>query len=368
MTHYHQVSDGGRRRRADRRRALDPGQALGRPAGGDDRGAHAGGRPGAGELHDPGHVGAHGVALPRQAVDEGGAAGGRGADRRVDGRRRPPHEVHAFADAVGYPADPQAAHRRRRPGHHPGRRPRPSSTQALGRFGGQGVESIAVEEFVEGHEGFYDTVSVDGHAALDFVSHYYPNVLEAMRTRWISPQFISTNRVDSVAGLPGAARAGRPGQRGARHRHQRHAHGVVLRAEGAAVLRDRLPAAGRRRLGPLLGGQRPRPLPRVGERRRARPRRRPARRGGYATGIVALRPDRDGQITGYSGVDEIQARSGEWVIDAHLPAPGTPTQPVEAGYMGQRLRPDAPPRLRRAARHARRRGPHRPRARPVSRP
>jgi hypothetical protein len=52
-----------------------------------------------------------------------------------------------------------------------------------------------------------------------------------------------------------------------------------------------------------------------------------------ATGIVALRPDHDGHITGYSGVEDIQARSGEWVIDAHLPPPGTPTQPVEAGYM-----------------------------------
>src|SRR6266536_1009801 len=69
---------------------------------------------------------------------------------------------------------------------------------ALGAFGGQGLESIAVEEFVEGHEGFYDTIAVDGRVALDFVSHYYPNVLEAMRTRWISPQFVSTNRVDTA--------------------------------------------------------------------------------------------------------------------------------------------------------------------------
>jgi len=69
---------------------------------------------------------------------------------------------------------------------------------ALGVFGGQGVESIAVEEFVEGHEGFYDTIAVDGHVAVDFVSHYYPNVLEAMRTRWISPQFVSTNRLDTA--------------------------------------------------------------------------------------------------------------------------------------------------------------------------
>ena len=32
----------------------------------------------------------------------------------------------------------------------------------------------------------------------DFVCHYYPNVLDAMRARWISPQFIATNRVDSA--------------------------------------------------------------------------------------------------------------------------------------------------------------------------
>src|SRR5215203_4804629 len=70
---------------------------------------------------------------------------------------------------------------------------------ALGRFGGQGAASIAVEEFVEGHEGFYDTVCVNGNVSLDFVSHYFPNVLEAMRTRWISPQFITTNRVDLVS-------------------------------------------------------------------------------------------------------------------------------------------------------------------------
>ncbi|MGH3354398.1 MAG: ATP-grasp domain-containing protein, partial [Nocardioidaceae bacterium] len=57
----------------------------------------------------------------------------------------------------------------------------------------------------------------------------------------------------------------------------------------------------------------------------------PSRR--HACGIVALRPDQDGHVTGYSGLDEVQARSGEWVLDTHLPDPGTPTQPPEAGYM-----------------------------------
>ena len=62
--------------------------------------------------------------------------------------------------------------------------------------------SVAVEEFIEGHEGFYDTLSIDGHVTHDFISHYYPGVLEAMRTRWISPQIITTNRVSAEGYAP----------------------------------------------------------------------------------------------------------------------------------------------------------------------
>ncbi len=203
--------------------------------------------------------------------------------------------------------------------------------EALGRFGGQGVESIAVEEFVEGHEGFYDTVSIDGHAALDFVSHYYPNVLEAMRTRWISPQFVSTNRIDSAGdyqelrelgarvnaalgigtsathmewffgpkGLRFSEIGSRPPGVGAWDLYSAGNDLDLYRAWAEAIVHGHIGA-------------------------------RPSRQ--FATGIVALRPDRDGHISGYSGVDEAQARVGEWVIDAHLPDPGTPTQPVEAGY------------------------------------
>ena len=53
----------------------------------------------------------------------------------------------------------------------------------------------------------------------------------------------------------------------------------------------------------------------------------------YAAGIIAVRPTADGRIHGYGGVEELQGRFGEWVIDAHLPPVGTATQPVEAGYM-----------------------------------
>ena len=53
----------------------------------------------------------------------------------------------------------------------------------------------------------------------------------------------------------------------------------------------------------------------------------------FATGIIALRPEHDGAIAGYDGLDRVQEQFGEWVIDFHLPPEGTPTQPVEAGYM-----------------------------------
>jgi hypothetical protein len=56
--------------------------------------------------------------------------------------------------------------------------------------------SIAIEEFIEGHEGFLDTICVDGEVRREFISHYYPNVLEAMRERWISPQIVATNRIE----------------------------------------------------------------------------------------------------------------------------------------------------------------------------
>ncbi|MGH8892155.1 MAG: ATP-grasp domain-containing protein [Actinomycetes bacterium] len=240
-------------------------------------------------------------------------------------------QVRAFADAVGYPLILKP-----RSGAGALDTTRVDNDAelgvALGTFGGQGVQSIAVEEFVEGHEGFYDTLSVDGHAALDFVSHYFPNVLEAMRTRWISPQFIATNRVESVSdygqlremgqrvnealgigtsathmewffgpkGLRFSEIGCRPPGVGAWDLYSAGNDVDLYREWANAVVHGGVAAGASRR---------------------------------FATGIVALRPDRDGHITGYSGVDEVQSRSGQWVLDAHLPPPGSPTQPPAAGYM-----------------------------------
>jgi formate-dependent phosphoribosylglycinamide formyltransferase (GAR transformylase) len=204
--------------------------------------------------------------------------------------------------------------------------------EALGMFGGQQVESIAVEEFVEGHEGFYDTLSIDGAPAIDFVSHYFPNVLEAMRTRWISPQFVATNRVDSVADYQELRELGQRVNEalgiGTTATHMEWFFGpkglkfseIGCRPPGVGAW-DLYSAANdldiyRQWADSIVHGQ-----------IWAQPSRQ------YSAGIVALRPEQDGTISGYSGIDEIQGRHGQWVIDAHFPEPGTPTQGVAAGYM-----------------------------------
>jgi hypothetical protein len=58
-------------------------------------------------------------------------------------------------------------------------------------------------------------------------------------------------------------------------------------------------------------------------------------------------PSVDGRIVGYEGVEEVYRRFGDCVIDAHLPNPGTPTQPGAAVATGgrersQRLLPGEP--------------------------
>lgn len=242
-----------------------------------------------------------------------------------------PADVHAFAEATGYPLilKPRAGAGAQGTTRVDGPQDLAAALEAFGR---EGTSSIAVEEFVEGHEGFYDTVSIDGGIALDFVSHYFPNVLDAMRARWISPQFVSTNRIDSIADYQQlremGARVNAALGIGTSATHMEWFFGPKglrfseIGARPPGVGAWDLYAAGndidiyREWANAIVHGH-------IDVR--------PSRR--LATGIVALRPERDGQISGYSGIDEVQARSGEWVIDAHLPPPGTSTQPVEAGYM-----------------------------------
>jgi len=239
-------------------------------------------------------------------------------------------EAHAFAERVGYPlvvkprdaAGASGTHKV----HDRVELDRVLRESALGRGG-----AVALEEFVEGHEGFYDTVCRDGEVVHEFITHYYPNVLEAMRERWISPQFIATNRMDA----PGYDEVRQLGSRvvaalgiGSSATHMEWFFGpkglrfseIGCRPPGVGAW-DLYCAANEMDLyhewaRAILGQA---------------PAQRPTRR--FSAGMIALRPDRDGHIVGYDGLAEIERRYGEHVIDSHLPPSGTPTAPIEAGYM-----------------------------------
>ncbi len=190
---------------------------------------------------------------------------------------------------------------------------------------------VAIEEFLEGHEGFYDTLSVCGKPVIDFACHYYPNVLEAMRTRWISPQIVCTNRIDGGAyqelramgqkvitalgiwtspthmewfaggkGLKFSEIGCRPPGVGVWDLYCAANEFDLYAAWAHAIVHEKVPFQ-------------------------------PSRK--YAAGMIALRPDRDGVISHYDGVDQMQKRFGEWILDSHLPPAGTATQGVEGGYM-----------------------------------
>jgi formate-dependent phosphoribosylglycinamide formyltransferase (GAR transformylase) len=192
-------------------------------------------------------------------------------------------------------------------------------------------QSVAIEEFIEGHEGFYDTMSVNGVPVYEFVSHYYPNVLDAMRNRWITPYIVSTNRLDA-SGYDELKALGRrviqTMELGTTATHMEWFYGP--KGLKFSEIGARPPGVGQWDVyaaGNDLDIYREWANAVVHGRVEARPSRR------FASGIIALRPDRDGRITGYTGVEEVLRKFGQYIFKSHLPPPGTPTQPIEAGYM-----------------------------------
>lgn len=190
---------------------------------------------------------------------------------------------------------------------------------------------VAIEEFIEGHEGYLDTLSINGEVAHEFITHYYPNVLTAMRERWISPQMVTTNRIEAKG-----------------YREVRQMARDVIKALDIGTSATHMEwFAGPKGLKFSEIGCRP---PGVGQwdvynaandfdlyREWAnalvhgKPYKQPSRR--FSAGMIALRPTQDGRITGYAGLESIQKAYGDCIVASHLPPVGSGTQPVEGGYM-----------------------------------
>lgn len=240
-------------------------------------------------------------------------------------------EVVAFAEEVGFPLILKP-----RDGAGASGATRVDSVAeiapALHELGVQYGKSIAVEEFLEGHEGFYDTLTLAGQVVHEFISHYYPNVLEAMRTRWISPQICTTNRIDTASGYDGIKALGKKViellgiESSATHMEWFFgAKGLKFSEIGCRPPGVR--AWDLYNVGNDIDLYREWALTICGVRSGQ-----PASRR-FATGMIALRPSQDGRIVGYDGQTEIGRAFGPHLIDWYMPAEGTPTQPVAAGYM-----------------------------------
>jgi carbamoylphosphate synthase large subunit len=192
-------------------------------------------------------------------------------------------------------------------------------------------EEVAIEEFIEGHEGFLDTLTINGEVEQEFITHYYPNVLTAMRERWISPQMITTNRIEA----DGYAEV------------RKMARDVIRILDIGTSATHMEWFAGPKGLKFSEIGCRP---PGVGQwdvyntandfdlyfewasaLTHGRIQQPPSRQ--YSAGMIALRPSCDGRVSGYSGLDAIQKHYGDCIVASHLPPVGSATQPVEGGYM-----------------------------------
>lgn len=192
-------------------------------------------------------------------------------------------------------------------------------------------KSFVAEEFITGHEGFWDTLTVGGRVVFEAVSHYYPNVLPAMRDPEHPAMIVTTNRVETEG-----------------YQELRVLGRKVLAAMGI----DTSPTHMEWFFGPKglrfsEIGARP---PGVnfwdvycaaneidlytewargvcyGDVQQA-----PSRR--YSAGLLSIRPTAQGTVQGYAGVDEVQARFGEFIEKSHLPPRGARTQSHEAGYL-----------------------------------
>ncbi len=245
-------------------------------------------------------------------------------------RAETPQDARDFAAAVGFPLIIKPPAGAGASGTFKVR-DNDSLERVIGESGLADGQEVAIEEFIEGHEGYIDTLTIDGNVRHEFITHYYPNVLEAMRERWISPQMVTTNRIEA----PGYAEVREMTREvirildiGTSATHMEWFFGpkglkfseIGCRPPGVGQW-DVYNAANEFDLyfewaNAIVNGN-------IHSQ--------PSRR--YAAGMIALRPDSDGHISAYSGVDAINHRYGDCIVAARLPDAGTPTQPVEAGYM-----------------------------------
>ena len=202
--------------------------------------------------------------------------------------------------------------------------------KALARLEPSPTRRVVLEEFVEGHEGFYDTITAGGTVAHAFVGHYHPGCLEALASPSIRPRIGCTNRVAAPTYAELHATAARV------------IEALGLR-DGATHMEWFFGPKGLKvsELGARPAGERIWEMHAVGNELdiylawaeavlRSRVTGEPTRR--FATGSVQVRPDRAGRYAGHDGVDDVLRRFGSAIFERSTPRSGAATQALDRGW------------------------------------
>ena len=254
----------------------------------------------------------------------------RGIPCAQSGRATSQAEVHAFAEAHGYPLilKPIAGfgslntHRVD---------DRSALDALLPKLDLRPDQPFAIEEFIDGHEGFFDTITDAQGVRHEFAAHYYPGCLEASVRRDVAPQIAVTNRIEQ------------DGYRDLRELARNVIDALSLRHTATHMEWFR----GSKGLKFSEIGARPAgekiwdmyrfanefdvfvewALATLGRAQQQRPTRR------YAAGSVQIRPDRDGVFAAHHGLEVAWQRCREWIYEYEIPALGSPTKPLDKGWL-----------------------------------
>jgi len=203
--------------------------------------------------------------------------------------------------------------------------------QALKKLKPGPKHRVALEEFIEGHEGFFDSICDDEGVRHEFASHYYPGCLEATQHRWISPQIAVTNRIDEH------------GYDELKEMNRRIVEALQLR-NVATHMEWFFGPKGLKfgEIGARPAGEKIWDMYRVANEfdvymewalaTLGKPgKQTPSRK--FAAGSIQIRPSKDGRYTGHRGLEEAWRRCGDAIYEYELPDAGAKTKGLERGWL-----------------------------------
>ena len=189
---------------------------------------------------------------------------------------------------------------------------------------------VQAEEFIVGDEHSFETITLSGSPKFYSISRYSPTPLEVVRNPWIQwvcmlprdisgPEYTAARQVGLKAVEALGMASGFTHMEWFRRPDGSVAIGeIAARPPGANIVRltslaydtDMYRAWARAVVDEAYDGP--------WERR-------------YATGCAFLRGAGQGRVVAVDGLDEAQAKVGQWVVDAKLPTPGRPKRDTYEG-------------------------------------